>query len=115
MRSTSYRYSHYQNSENKAAIHVFDNGKAVARYQRDPDAEAPAGAASSSVRDLAQWLRLQLAGGTWNGEQIISAEALKETHSPQIVTGPDHANGGNSYYGLRAVIGSHCTPTSTER
>lgn len=100
MASTSYRYSDYQDSENKAAIHVFDEGKAVARYQRDPDAEAPAGSASSSVRDLAQWLRLQLAGGTWNGEQIVSAEALKETHSPQIVTGPDHANGGNSYYGL---------------
>ena len=100
MTSTSYRYSDYENSENKAAIHVFVDGKPVARYKRDPDAEAPAGSASSSVRDLAQWLRLQLAGGTWNGEQIVAAEALKETHSPQIVTGVDHINGGNAYYGL---------------
>lgn len=100
MTSTSYRYSDYENSENKAAIHVFVDGKPVARYKRDPDAEAPAGAASSSARDLAQWLRLQLAGGTLNGEQIVSAEALKETHSPQIATGPDHVNGGLSYYGL---------------
>ncbi|MGI8959000.1 MAG: serine hydrolase [Bryobacteraceae bacterium] len=100
MASTSYHYSDYENSENKAAIHVFVDGKPVARYQRDPDAEAPAGAASSSARDLAEWLRLQLAGGTWNGKQIVGAGALKETHSPQIVTGPDHINGGSSYYGL---------------
>ena len=100
MNSTSYRYSDYQNSENKAAIHVFDHGKAVARYQRDPDAEAPAGAASSNVRDLAQWLRLQLAGGAVDGQQIVASDALDETHKPQIVTGPDQLNGGNSYYGL---------------
>ena len=100
MSSTSYRYSDYENSENKAAIHVFVDGKPVARYKRDPDAEAPAGAASSSARDLAQWLRLQLADGKWNGEQIFSAAALNETRSPQIVTGIDHVNGGNSYYGL---------------
>jgi CubicO group peptidase (beta-lactamase class C family) len=100
MASTSYRYSDYENSENKAAIHVFVDGKAVARYKRDPDAEAPAGSASSSVRDLAQWLRLQLANGTWNGKQMVAAKAVEETHSPQIVTGPDHVNGGSSYYGL---------------
>jgi CubicO group peptidase (beta-lactamase class C family) len=100
MTSTSYRYSDYENSENKADIHVFVDGKPVARYKRDPDAEAPAGAASSSVRDLAQWLRLQLAGGAWNGEQIVATDALNETHSPQIVTGPDQINGGNAYYGL---------------
>jgi CubicO group peptidase (beta-lactamase class C family) len=100
MTSTSYRYSDYQNAANKAAIHVFVDGKAVARYQRDPDAEAPAGAASSSVRDLAQWLRLQLANGTWEGQQIVAADALKETHSPQIAIGPDKSTGGTSYYGL---------------
>lgn len=100
MTSTSYRWSDYRDAIDKAAIHVIVDGKAVARYQRDPDAEAPAGAASSSARDLAQWLRLQLAGGTWNGNEIVAAEALKETHSPQIATGKDHVTGGTSYYGL---------------
>ncbi len=100
MTSTSYRYSDYQDTANKAAIHVIINGKAVARYHRDPDAEAPAGAASSSVRDLAQWLRLQLAEGTWNGQNIVAADALKETHSPQIENGTNHETGKPSYYGL---------------
>jgi CubicO group peptidase (beta-lactamase class C family) len=100
MQSTSYRYSDYKDAANKAAIHIFVGGKAVPRYHRDPDAEAPAGAASSSVRDLAQWLRLQLNNGAWNGKQIIAADALKETHSPQIAIGRDPNTGGTSSYGL---------------
>lgn len=100
MVSTSYRWSDYRDATNKAAIHVLVNGKAVARYQRNPDAEAPAGAASSSARDLAQWLRLQLADGLWNGKQIVAAAALKETHSPQIQNGTDHFTGKPTYYGL---------------
>jgi CubicO group peptidase (beta-lactamase class C family) len=100
MKSTSYRYSDYKSAKNKATIHVLIDGKAVTRYQRDPDAEAPAGAASSTAKDLAQWLRLQLAEGMWNGEQVVDPAALRETHTPQIVTGIDHNTGGNSYYGL---------------
>lgn len=100
MASASYRYSDYENTANKAAIHVIIDGKAVARYHRDPDAEAPAGSASSSVRDLAEWLRLQLAGGRWNGECIVDADALKETHTPQIQRGTNQETGKPSYYGL---------------
>ena len=99
MASTSYRYSDYQNAANKAAIHVIIDGKAVARYHRDPDAEAPAGSASSSVRDLAEWLRLQLADGVWNGQSIVAADALNETHTPQIQRGTDRS-GKPLYYGL---------------
>jgi CubicO group peptidase (beta-lactamase class C family) len=98
MTSTSYRYSDYEAAINKAAIHVITDGKPVARYHRDPDAEAPAGSASSSVRDLAEWLRLQLGNGNWNGLPIVTPEALEETHSPQI---PRTTNPGQrAFYGL---------------
>ena len=36
-------------------------GQWVAKYTRDPDAQSPAGGVCSTARDLAQWLRLQLA------------------------------------------------------
>jgi CubicO group peptidase (beta-lactamase class C family) len=99
MTSTSYRYSDYEGTANKATIHVIMDGKAIARYHRDPDAEAPAGAASSSVRDLAEWLRLQLGNGTWEGQCIVAPDALNETHSPQVQKGVDPA-GNPTYYGL---------------
>jgi CubicO group peptidase (beta-lactamase class C family) len=99
MTSASYRYSDYENTANKAAIHVIIDGKAIARYHRDPDAEAPAGSASSSVRDLAEWLRLQLADGRWEGQRIVGADALKETHSPQIERRKD-PTGKPLFYGL---------------
>jgi len=100
MTSSSYRWSDYRNSPNKAAIHVFVNGKAVARYLRIPDAEAPAGSASSSVRDMAQWVRLQLANGKWNDKQVIAASALNETHQAQIKSGEDPTSKKLRYYGL---------------
>jgi CubicO group peptidase (beta-lactamase class C family) len=46
---------------------------------------APAGQIKSCVRDMAQWLRFQLAGGTIDGKKLISADALEETHKPQTV------------------------------
>lgn len=46
---------------------------------------APAGSINSSVRDMTQWLRLQLAGGKWNGKSLISTGSLNETHSAQTV------------------------------
>ena len=104
MKETSYRWSDYRNAEDKADIHVLVDemgmGKAVPRYLRNPDAEAPAGSASSSVRDLAQWVRLQLADGKWNGKQIIAADVLAETHAPQIERGKNPATGNTSSYAI---------------
>jgi CubicO group peptidase (beta-lactamase class C family) len=105
MTSSSYRYSDYENKANKAAIHVIVDGKPVPRYHRVPDAEAPAGAASSSVRDLAEWLRLQLAGGAWNGQTIVNGNALSETHSRQIQSGVNRDTGKPTYYGLGWDVG----------
>jgi hypothetical protein len=40
------------------------------------------------VRDLAQWLRLQLGNGIYEGEPVIDADALAETHRPQAIRVP---------------------------
>jgi CubicO group peptidase (beta-lactamase class C family) len=48
---------------------------------------APAGAILSNVRDMAQWLRFQLNDGVVNGKRLVSSAALRETHTPQILTG----------------------------
>lgn len=43
----------------------------------------PAGGVNSSAHDLALWLRLQLGNGTVDGQALLPAAALEETHSPQ--------------------------------
>lgn len=48
-----------------------------------------AGDIKSNARDMAQWLRLQLADGVIDGKRIVSADALNETKTPQFVLTPD--------------------------
>ncbi|MGA8594993.1 MAG: serine hydrolase [Bryobacteraceae bacterium] len=111
MTSTSSRFSDYENRANKAALHIFLNGRPVNRFVREADAEAPAGGVSSSARDLAEWVRLQLNEGRWNGKQIVEANALAETHKAQICrAAPDLAKPndcpGGQYYGLGWDVGA---------
>jgi len=49
------------------------------------DAIAPAGAINSNVRDMARWVRFQLADGTVRGKPLVSAAAFQETHTPQTI------------------------------
>jgi CubicO group peptidase (beta-lactamase class C family) len=110
MTSTSSRFSDYENRTNKAALHIMLHGQPFNRFVREADAEAPAGGVSSSARDLAKWVRLQLNAGEWNGKQLIDANALAETHKPQVcrvAADPAKPNGcpGNQYYGLGWDVG----------
>jgi CubicO group peptidase (beta-lactamase class C family) len=102
MMSTSSRFGEYAAAKNRALLHVRSAGKWVAKNVRDPDAQSPAGGVSSTAADLAVWMRLQLGGGKFNGKQIVAANALAETHRPQIVSKPpsNPATDRASLYGL---------------
>jgi CubicO group peptidase (beta-lactamase class C family) len=102
MTSTSYRHADYQKASNKALIHVPAGNKTwVAKYSRDADAEAPAGGASSTVHDLARWIRLQLANGSFEGQEVIAPDALSVTHVPHAVSGPPATTAARTrFYGL---------------
>jgi hypothetical protein len=51
---------------------------------------------------MSHWLRLQLAEGKFDGKQVIAANALNETHRPQIVSRPaaNPATDQAGFYGL---------------
>ncbi|HEY2838072.1 MAG TPA: serine hydrolase [Pirellulales bacterium] len=100
MKSTSARYADYANAKNRVLLHVRVDGKWIAKNVRQPDAQAPAGGVSSTLRDLCRWLRLQLNGGKFEGRQLVAAEALAETHKPQFVLGFSPDRGRLSSYGL---------------
>ena len=57
--------------------------------QETPD---PAGSINASARDLTKWLSFQLAEGRHQSKRLCGAEALRETHTPQIVLPLDGIN-----------------------
>ncbi|WP_226574638.1 serine hydrolase [Acuticoccus sediminis] len=104
MTRTSYRHADYLAHENRAHIHVRTGPEATtwaARYDRNPDAEAPAGGASSTITDMAKFVRLQLAEGEFGGEPVIARAPLAITHRPHSVTGGNPGSAARAhFYGL---------------
>ncbi len=100
MTSTSSRYADFTARQNKALGHVLVNDKWVQKFKRDPDAQSPTGGVSSSVNDVAKWIRLQLANGKFDGKQIVSEKPLAETHHPHMLTGFNPFTDMPSFYGL---------------
>ncbi|MFO0947104.1 MAG: serine hydrolase [Planctomycetota bacterium] len=100
MTATSARFSDFEKASNRVKLHVRVDGQWVPKFVRQPDAQAPAGGVSSNVRDMTQWLRLQLAGGKFDGKLIVDSKALADTHAPSVITGfhPDDNRPG--LYGL---------------
>src|SRR6476646_6318278 len=100
MTSTSSRYADFTARQNKALGHVLVDGKWVQKFKRDPDAQSPTGGVSSSVNDVAKWIRLQLGNGKFDGKQIVSEKPLAETHHPQMLTGFNPFTDMPTFYGL---------------
>jgi hypothetical protein len=74
----------------KAADHASPHGhdadgkvKVISWYPDDKQIRA-SGSIKTSVRDLSQWLRFQLAHGQLDGKQVVATAALEETHTPRI-------------------------------
>src|SRR6266702_729989 len=87
MNSTSSHYTDFMARKNKALGHVLVDGKWVQKFKRDPDPQSPTGGVSSSVNDVAKWLRLPLANGKFHDHQVVDKAALAETHHPHVLTG----------------------------
>jgi CubicO group peptidase (beta-lactamase class C family) len=102
MQSASYRHADYLASPNRAWLHVEAKGKFVARYDRNPDAQSPAGGASASARDMTRWLQLHLGDGMLDGQRLIPAVEVRETRSAQIEAVPANLSpsGRAEYYAL---------------
>jgi CubicO group peptidase (beta-lactamase class C family) len=107
MSATSYRYSDFAAQADRAAMHVRIDGKWYQKYTRDADPEAPAGGASSNVLDLAQWMMLKLANGSWQGRTVIDPAALLEANTPRSVSGPPGTSGSRTgFYGFGTNVGN---------
>ncbi len=86
MENTNSRYEDAQGSSNLSSGYVWH--EETQEYQQLPmrniNNVAPAGAINSTIMDMSKWLRFQLAGGTFEGKQLISRSQLLEARKPQI-------------------------------
>lgn len=51
------------------------------------DTYGPAGGIRSNVLDMSNWIRMQLGRGTFEGNQLVSAENIAAMHDPKIFAG----------------------------
>ncbi|MBD9472435.1 serine hydrolase [Achromobacter sp. ACM01] len=100
MKSTSYRYGDFEAHGNRAVLHAYQNGRFVPTGQRNADQQAPAGGVSSTVVDLAEWLKLLLADGQYQGKPMIAPGALLPALSPQAFSACAHdLDSRSGFYG----------------
>ena len=75
--------------------HVVD-GEVTLIPRRDIDNVGPAGSVNSSVIEMAQWIRLHLNGGVYEGNRLLSPEVMHELHSAQVAL-PSSREGLRAY------------------
>jgi len=107
MASTSSRFADFMQRGNRATPHVMRNGSYQPLYQRQPDAQSPAGGVSASVNDVARWMAMVLQNGSHEGRPLIKPEALLPAISAQMVSTPSSSsNTRASFYGYGFNVGT---------
>ncbi len=90
--------------DNAAWPHNESGGKLRKLHRGNVDGSYSAAALNSSVTDLSKWIRLQLAGGKFNGQQIISEAQAWGLHQPylaqQISLGGSRSNPTRHFSGV---------------
>lgn len=51
------------------------------------DGMGPAGSINSSANDIANWIKMWISGGSYNGKEILSPDYIAQAASPQMVMG----------------------------
>ncbi|HUR97155.1 MAG TPA: serine hydrolase [Pyrinomonadaceae bacterium] len=74
----------------------FDTKETEKLPYRDINEVAPAGSINSSARDMAQWLRFVLGGGSVDGKRLVSENSFAEWLKPQMKVNAS----GTTNYGL---------------
>jgi CubicO group peptidase (beta-lactamase class C family) len=106
MNATSSRFVDFTARPDRAVGHVKVGGKYEARYQRQPDAQSPAGGVSSNVRDLGRWMAMVLGGGQLDGLRIIKQDALLPAITGQMIATPSTTAAARpSLYGYGFGVG----------
>lgn len=94
------------------------SGEAARPYMMHEDTRLPAmrlpirttaaGAINTSVADLANWMRLHLGKGEFDGARLLPAALIGELQAPRVYnTAAGHAEFGDEHYGLGFQLNSY--------
>lgn len=112
MTSTTTLHDEYLAADDRAAMHA-RTGEGVYEqlFDRDADAEAPAGGVASTAGDIAKWMNMVLANGEVDGAEFIDPLVLAKTYSAHSITGGDAKNliSRTSHYGFGTNVGATVT------
>ncbi len=104
MKETTLSITTLADKDNVAAAHEVRHGKLQVVEYDNVDAVAAAAGINSSVIEMAQWLRMNLAGGMHDGKQILGARSIAQmqsVHMAQNVGFVDRMHGRHFHgYGL---------------
>lgn len=110
MTATSSRHSDLVKRKNRALLHVPTDRGWQPLYDRNADAQSPAGGVSSSANDMTKWLRLQLANGRYDGKQLVSPAALQTMRTAASQPHPPSSPTARSaFYGMGVGIDDDAT------
>lgn len=93
MYTATTRYVDFLKTPNHATSYQYlSNGHIIPAHVSNLDSVGPAGSMGCSVKNMANWLKFQIADtGKYNGIRIVSKKNLDQTRSGQIMTSsPDH-------------------------
>ncbi len=94
-------HKEFPDATNKCEPYTIIEGRLVKIPYGNVDNMAPAGTISSSVNDLSKWVIMLLNSGKFAGKQIVPAEAIQETWTPQsIIESANEFSFMGSLYGL---------------
>lgn len=110
MNSTSATFAGFMQAKNRAEMHVLRDGEWKSLYRRNADAQAPAGAASSTALDMARWMRMVLNEGLVDGKRILRPASVRNLYAPRIAVAPPATlDSRSSFYALGMFLGDDST------
>ncbi len=109
MKRSNFSVEESRNDPDHAEPYLVEDQEARHIPFRNIDVIGPAGSINSSVAEMTQWLRMQLAGGEIDGKRLIEEGTLREMHTPQnaIASYPSDQNVLPLGYGFGWSIDSY--------
>ncbi len=89
MSTSATRFAELQQRANVATPHGKIDGKVSPLSWRDWDNVGGAGAVHSCVAEMAQWIRMQLGEGEYDGRRFLSDSVIREMRQPQTIVPRD--------------------------